>query len=56
MLESDFVVNQRYKIVALMGQGGFGAVYKAFDTVLERECAIKESLDATEEAIRQFQR
>ncbi len=46
----------RYKIERKLGEGGFGAVYRAHDTRLDVFCAIKESLDASEEAARQFKR
>ncbi|MEW5868753.1 MAG: SUMF1/EgtB/PvdO family nonheme iron enzyme [Chloroflexota bacterium] len=55
-LATGKILHNRYRIVKLLGQGGFGAVYRAWDTVLERACAIKENLDATDEAQRQFQR
>jgi formylglycine-generating enzyme required for sulfatase activity len=48
------VLNQRYRIIRLLGQGGFGAVYRAWDLLLERACALKENLDASAEAQRQF--
>ncbi len=55
-LSTGFVLNNRYRIVKLLGQGGFGAVYRAWDTSLERPCAIKENLGTTDEAQRQFKR
>ncbi len=50
------VLNNRYRIVRLLGQGGFGAVYRAWDLQLEGVCALKENLDPTTEAQRQFER
>src|SRR5512139_2729597 len=49
-------LNNRYRIVKLLGQGGFGAVYRAWDTNLERPRALKENLDTSPEAQRQFKR
>lgn len=46
----------RYRIEEELGRGGFGAVYRAFDFNLNRFCAIKENLDTSPEAQRQFMR
>ncbi|MEW5869339.1 MAG: protein kinase [Chloroflexota bacterium] len=50
------ILHQRYRIVSLLGQGGFGAVYRAWDLNLEQPCAVKENLDTSPEALRQFKR
>jgi len=55
-LTTGQVLNSRYSIVNLLGQGGFGAVYKAWDMNLSAPCAIKENLDTSPEAQRQFAR
>jgi serine/threonine-protein kinase len=50
------ILNNRYRIVKLLGQGGFGAVYRAWDLHLKAPCAVKENLDTTQEAQHQFER
>ena len=55
-LQPGQVLNNRYRVVRLLGQGGFGAVYRAWDINLNRPCAIKENLDVSPEAHRQFTR
>ncbi|MCU0486042.1 MAG: protein kinase [Anaerolineales bacterium] len=46
----------RYRIVRMLGQGGFGAVYKAWDTRLNTPCAVKENFATSPEAEHQFAR
>ncbi len=55
-LATGTILAQRYRIVKLLGQGGFGAVYKAWDTRLNAPCAVKENFETGEEAARQFAR
>lgn len=50
------LINQRYRIDALLGQGGFGAVYRAWDQNLEIPVALKENREVTPEAQQQFKR
>ena len=50
------VLNNRYRIVKLLGQGGFGAVYRSWDMNLKRPFALKENLDLSPESVRQFER
>ena len=38
----DELLNGKYGIVQLIGEGGFALVYLAYDTILERQVAIKE--------------
>jgi serine/threonine protein kinase len=48
-------LNNRYRIVRLLGQGGFGAVYRAWDTNLDEPVALKESFETSPSAQKQFQ-
>jgi len=56
ILQTGTILNKRYRIVELLRQGGFGAVYRAWDIALERHCAIKDNLDAAPETQKQFER
>ncbi len=55
-LTTGSILNNRYRIVKLLGQGGFGAVYRAWDINLKCPCALKENLETLPEAQRQFER
>jgi formylglycine-generating enzyme required for sulfatase activity len=55
-LAQGSVLNQRYRVVSLLGEGGFGAVYRVWDLNLERPLALKENLATSIEAQRQFKR
>jgi eukaryotic-like serine/threonine-protein kinase len=55
-LNTGQVLNNRYRIVKLLGQGGFGAVYRAWDNNLKGPCALKENLDTSTNAQDQFAR
>ena len=55
-LETGQILNNRYRIVKLLGQGGFGAVYRAWDVNLKGPCAIKENFDVSPAAQNQFAR
>ena len=55
-LNAGTVLNNRYRIAKLVGQGGFGAVYRAWDTSLSQPVALKENNDGGLESQRQFER
>jgi serine/threonine protein kinase len=55
-LQSGSILNSRYRILSVLGRGGFGAVYRAADMSLKRPCAVKENLDTSPEAVRQFEK
>ena len=55
-LATGSVLIDRYRVVRLLGQGGFGAVYRVWDLHLNGPFALKENLDTSPEAIRQFTR
>ncbi len=56
ILERGALLNNRYRIVEILGQGGMGSVYKAVDENLGVEVAVKDNLFTTDEYARQFRR
>ena len=55
-LQTGLLLQERYRIVKELGRGGFGAVYRAWDTRLNKAVAVKENMETSPEAQRQFAR
>jgi len=56
ILQPGTVLNNRYRIISVLGQGGMGAVYRAVDERLGSPVAVKENLNLAGEFARQFKR
>jgi serine/threonine protein kinase len=55
-ISPDTILNKRYRIINILGQGGMSAVYEALDENIGVPVAVKENLVLTDNYSRQFQK
>ena len=55
-LQPDVILHERYKIIKLLGQGGMGSVYLAWDQTLDTQVAVKSNFNPAPESVDQFLR
>ena len=58
-MNKGYMLNDRYQIIRLIGEGGMANVYLAHDTILDRDVAVKilrGDLADDEKFVRRFQR
>lgn len=55
-LQPDVILHDRYKIIKLLGQGGMGSVYLAWDQTLDTQVAVKSNFNPAPESVDQFLR
>ncbi len=53
-LAPNMLLNNRYRISSLLGKGGMGAVYLAYDLSLEQNVAVKSNYNPSQESTDQF--
>jgi eukaryotic-like serine/threonine-protein kinase len=59
MISKGYKVNDRYEIIKTIGEGGMANVYLAYDTILDRNVAVKilrGDLASDDKFVRRFQR
>lgn len=53
-LQPDMILNERYRIIEKLGQGGMGSVFLAQDLTLETHVAVKSNFNPAPESVAQF--